>query len=94
VQLAAYRVVQEALTNALKHAGPVAVDVTVGSDDHGLLRVEVSNAPGRAAASVPGSNRGLSGLRERVAALGGTFTATARRDGGFVVTAGLPERPA
>ncbi|WEG10365.1 histidine kinase [Microbacterium horticulturae] len=94
VQLAAYRVVQEALTNVLKHAGPVDVDVVVGLDGHGELRVEVSSAPGWAAASVPGSNRGLAGMRERVDALGGTLAAVPRTDGGFVVTAGLPEPPA
>ena len=91
VQLAAYRVVQEALTNVLKHAGPVDVDVEVGPDEHGALRVEVSSGPGSAAATVPGSNRGLAGMRERVAALGGTLAAAPRADGGFVVTAGLPE---
>ncbi|WP_051191856.1 sensor histidine kinase [Microbacterium luticocti] len=94
VQLAGYRVVQEGLTNVLKHAGAVETDVSVRRELSGGLCVQVSSAPGRAAASVPGGNRGLAGLRERVAALGGTLEARPRPDGGFVITAGLPERPA
>ncbi len=90
VQLAVYRVVQEALTNVLKHAGPVEVEVTVGIGDGGILRVEVSSDPGRTGVAVPSGNRGLIGMRERVGALGGTFAASPRADGGFVVGAQFP----
>jgi signal transduction histidine kinase len=75
VELAAYRIVQESLTNALKHAtkGPVGVAVT--RDGH-LLRVRVTSPYGdRDAPRAPGSGAGLVGMRERVALLHGTFEA-------------------
>lgn len=75
VELAAYRIVQESLTNALKHAaaGPVAVRLAGGK---GLLSVEVTSGFGsRPGPRAPGSGAGLVGMRERVALLGGTLTA-------------------
>jgi signal transduction histidine kinase len=75
VELAAYRIVQESLTNALKHAskGPVGVAVT---RDGRLLRVRVTSPYGdRDAPRVPGSGAGLVGMRERTALLHGTFEA-------------------
>jgi signal transduction histidine kinase len=75
VELAAYRIVQESLTNALKHAAPGPVTVRVAAED-GHLRVTVTSAcaaaPGPRA---PGSRAGLIGMRERVALLRGTFEA-------------------
>ncbi|KOV53706.1 chitinase [Streptomyces sp. AS58] len=93
VELAAYRIVQESLTNALKHAGPGRVTVVLRRLD-GSLSIVVSSAYGdREQPSVPGSGAGLIGMRERTALLGGTFEAGARTgpDGGlWVVRATLP----
>lgn len=96
-ELVAHRVVQEALTNALKHAhgSPTAVGVRY---DEREITVEISTAgtgPEQARAgarprSPGGSGRGLIGLRERVDALGGEFAADRGADGGFVVLARIP----
>ncbi|MGW2675170.1 sensor histidine kinase [Streptomyces sp. NPDC001436] len=75
VELAAYRIVQESVTNALKHAaaGPVAVRL---AREDGLLTVAVDSPYGdRPGPRVPGSGAGLIGMRERTELLGGTFTA-------------------
>ncbi len=88
-KVVAYRVVQEALTNALKyaHGSRTAVRVRHGESE---IVVEVeTGAGGSSAASPGGSGRGLDGLRERVGALGGEFSA-GRRDGGFLVRARIP----
>jgi signal transduction histidine kinase len=93
VGLAAYRIVQEALTNALKHAGPA--HVTVGLDFTRGLRILVAD-DGRGAAArlsdsaVPGAGRGISGMAERAAAAGGTLLAGPRPGGGFQVNATIP----
>ncbi|UJP09215.1 histidine kinase [Microbacterium sp. KUDC0406] len=89
-QLACYRVVQEGLTNALKHSGQTETDVSIARERHDTVRVEVANGSGDAPTALHGSGRGLIGLRERVAALRGTLEAGPRPDGGFVVTAVLP----
>jgi signal transduction histidine kinase len=84
-----YRVVQEALTNALKyaHGSPTTVRIHYGARE---ITMEISTeGPGSRAASVGGSGRGLAGLRERVAVVGGEFSA-ARRENCFVVTARVP----
>ncbi|PVD00228.1 histidine kinase [Streptomyces sp. CS014] len=96
VELAAYRIVQESLTNALKHAAPGPVVVRLGQAGE-LLTVEVTSAFGsRAGPTAPGSGAGLVGMRERVALLGGTFGAGAEPDGDGVkiwrVRAELPVR--
>ncbi|SEQ89476.1 Histidine kinase [Lentzea xinjiangensis] len=84
----AYRVVQEALTNALKyaHGSPTNVHVRYGEKE---ITVEVGTEGVRPSAASGGSGRGLAGLRERVDVLGGEFTA-GQRDGGFVVRARIP----
>ncbi len=85
----AYRVVQEALTNALKHAygNQTSVHVRHGERE---ITVEIrTDGSGAHPASPSGSGRGLAGLRERVTLLGGEFSAV-RRDGGFVVRASIP----
>ncbi|MFD9543363.1 sensor histidine kinase [Streptomyces sp. NPDC060022] len=75
VELAAYRIVQESLTNALKHAAPGPVAVGLGSSGN-LLTVEVTSVFGsRPGPRAPGSGAGLVGMRERVALLGGTIEA-------------------
>jgi len=89
VELAAYRIVQEALTNARRHAPGCAVDVELGFGDQNL-RVRVrDNGPGVAQAA-PVAGHGLLGMRERAAAVGGVFQAGAALGGGFVVEATLP----
>jgi signal transduction histidine kinase len=91
VDLAAYRVVQEALTNVSKHAGPATATVTLtyGGD---ALSVEVSDDG--AGVPVDGSGHGLVGMRERVALYGGSLVAGPRPEGGFSVRATLPRGPA
>jgi signal transduction histidine kinase len=86
---AAYRIVQEALTNGSKHApgAPVCVTVERPADE---LVVRVVNGPGGPVAGAPGGGYGLVGLAERVRTLGGRLTAEPRLDGGFVVEAVLP----
>ncbi|MGC5539285.1 histidine kinase [Streptomyces griseus] len=82
VELAAYRIVQESLTNALKHAAPGPVVVRLGRTGE-QLTVEVTSVFGsRPGPTAPGSGAGLVGMRERVALLGGTITARAEPDGG------------
>lgn len=86
--LVAYRVVQEGLTNAVKHApgSPTAVRVRHRAGD---ITVEVGTE-GSPASALPGSGRGLAGLRERVHLLGGDFDAGPRPGGGFTVRARIP----
>ena len=91
VDLAAFRIVQEALTNVTRHAGPATatIQVAYGSGD---LTVQVDDdGRGRPAyGGAAGSGNGLRGMRERAAALGGELTAGPRPDGGFRVLARLP----
>ncbi|WP_031171903.1 sensor histidine kinase [Streptomyces durhamensis] len=89
VELAAYRIVQESLTNALKHAAPGPVGVTVRQAD-GTLHVEVTSPyrPGDTPRA-PGSGSGLTGMRERAGLLGGGFLA-GPENGVWAVRARLP----
>ncbi len=94
IELSAYRIMQEALTNALKHAGRAhaAVSVRYGSDS---LELEIADDGAGTPAdvldgAVPGGGHGLAGIRERVTLYGGKFDASARRDGGFAVRVLLP----
>jgi signal transduction histidine kinase len=90
VGLSAYRVVQEALTNVLKHAGSASARVCVRREDDAVV-VEV--ADDGAGVTGPGSARpghGLVGMRERVALLGGDLRAAPRPEGGFAIHARLP----
>ncbi|MFD3456215.1 sensor histidine kinase [Streptomyces sp. NPDC058691] len=92
VQLMAYRIVQEALTNTLKHAGPhTRAHVTVTVDGTWLrVRVEDSGPPDGAARSRPGeAGHGLAGMKERAALYGGTVTAGPVPGGGWTVTTDL-----
>lgn len=88
VEVAAYRLVQEALTNTVAHAGPCEVQVTLHYVP-GALGVEVAD-DGTANQGTSRGGYGLSGIRERVTALGGTVTAGPRPEGGFSVRATLP----
>lgn len=97
---AAYRVVQEALTNIHKHAASAAATVHLTGSPGVGLEVRVENlAPVRPAAPLPGAGSGLAGLRERVQVAGGSFEAGPTPSGGFLVLAWLPwqeaeQRPA
>ncbi|NUR73164.1 MAG: two-component sensor histidine kinase [Hamadaea sp.] len=87
--LAAYRIVQEALSNAARHAAGTQVHVTVQVHS-GLLDLLVRNEPGPEPATSGGSGHGLLGMRERALVLGGTLRAEPTADGGFEVAATLP----
>jgi signal transduction histidine kinase len=88
------RVIQEALTNVLKHAGPgTSGRVTVATCPAGGLRLRVVNGPAVAQRSVlPLSGHGLAGMRDRVDLLGGKLVAGPTPDGGWSVTVDLPGR--
>lgn len=93
VDLAAYRIVQEALTNILKHAGEPTTTTVVLRYAPTALAVEVANSAGRRdGTTVPDADQGagLRGMRERATVLGGTFHAGPDPEGGFVVRASLP----
>jgi signal transduction histidine kinase len=93
VELAAYRIVQEALTNARRHARGAAVDVELHYGDHDIgLRVR-DNGPGPVAVA-PGDGHGLTGMRERAASVGGRLRTGPAPGGGFLVEATLPGEPA
>ncbi|WP_461120600.1 sensor histidine kinase [Saccharothrix stipae] len=93
VELAAYRIVQEALTNARRHAPGAAVDVELHYTEEALrLRIR-DNGPGPPA-TTPAGGHGLTGMRERAAAVGGRLHTGPAGAGGFVVEACLPARAA
>jgi signal transduction histidine kinase len=86
----AYRIVQEALTNALKHTGSARTEVVIRYGEHELtLEVTDDGGPARTAAA-DGAGRGLLGMRERVAAYGGELEAGPRPGRGYAVRARLP----
>jgi signal transduction histidine kinase len=88
--LAAYRIVQESLTNTRKHAGPAAsAAVTLRYCEDALMLTITDDGRG-AAAVTDGAGHGLTGMRERVSVYGGTLTAGPRAGGGYEVTAVLP----
>ncbi|MFW6034180.1 MAG: sensor histidine kinase [bacterium] len=88
IDRAAYRIVQESLTNVLRHAGPEATATVHVGQGSGVLRVEVVDT-GRGAPG-PAEGHGITGMRERAEALGGTLEAGPRPSGGFAVRAELP----
>jgi two-component system sensor histidine kinase UhpB len=95
---AIYRVVQEALTNAVRHARPRRIDIAVTRSADGTIDVRIGDDGAGAAASpqaapmppAHGAGFGLAGMRERLAALGGTLTAARAAGGGWTVLARLP----
>jgi signal transduction histidine kinase len=88
VDLSAYRIVQEALTNALKHAGPARARVIVSYGHDGLGLEIADDGPGAATADDQG--HGLLGMRERVALHGGSLRSGAQPGGGYAVSVRLP----
>jgi signal transduction histidine kinase len=96
IDLTAYRIVQEALTNALKHAGSARASVTVSYEPNEVvLSIEDDGEGSREGFELgeAGGGHGLVGMRERAALYGGLVQAGRRRGGGFAVDARLPTRP-
>jgi signal transduction histidine kinase len=95
VQLAAYRIIQESLTNVARHAGPARVTVRVTYDDADVhVQIDDDGKAPSGRGSAIGTGSGISGMRERATALGGNLSAGFRHGGGFRVSARLPVRPA
>ncbi|MGC0333648.1 signal transduction histidine kinase [Streptomyces sp. SAI-170] len=90
--LAAFRIVQEALTNVVRHSGSRHARVRLDHGDRTTLRLCIDDDGPATGADAGGSGNGLAGMRERAAALGGTIEAGPRSDGGFRVLAVLPLR--
>ncbi|MFE9092995.1 histidine kinase [Streptomyces sp. NPDC007264] len=90
VELSAYRIVQEALSNALRHAPGSTVRVQLAHVPRGLQIRVVNSRPARPAPPSPGAGHGLLGMRERAAMLGGTLVTSRTPSGGFAVTCFLP----
>ncbi|MEU9916998.1 sensor histidine kinase [Streptomyces sp. NPDC051001] len=88
--LAAFRIVQEALTNVVRHSGSRHARVHLAHDEGTTLRLRIDDDGPATGADAGGSGNGLAGMRERAAALGGTIEAGPRPDGGFRVLAVLP----
>jgi signal transduction histidine kinase len=90
VDVSVYRIVQEALTNILKHAGRARADVTIGCADEAVT-IEITDDGTREPGDrVPAGGHGLAGMRERAAIFGGELHAGPRPGGGFAVHARLP----
>jgi signal transduction histidine kinase len=89
IDAAAYRVIQEALTNVLRHAGPTRALVRVSREDD-VVVVQVADRGHGTTRTAPDGGRGLRGMRARVESAGGSFTAGPRVGGGFQVVARLP----
>ncbi len=89
VDLSTYRIVQEALTNVLKHAGPNAKTEVRLNTDHRGVAIEVLDN-GHGVSILPGSGHGIAGMRERAQLLAGSFDVGPRPGGGFQVVAYLP----
>jgi signal transduction histidine kinase len=94
VDMAAYRIIQEALTNVIRHAGRATASLALSYADQELIIDVRNDADGHPPnnGSAGGAGYGLIGMRERAASLGGTFKAGPQPDGGFRVSATLPMR--
>jgi signal transduction histidine kinase len=91
VELSAYRIIQESLTNSVRHGGPgVSASVSVNYGEEALDVLVVDDGRGAAAAPGNGGGHGLVGMRERVAVLGGSLEAGAKPGGGYRVRASIP----
>lgn len=89
VDLSAYRIIQEALTNTIKHAGPAHAQVVVRHENH-AVDLEILDDGAGAISSTNGAGHGVIGMRERTALYGGQLEAGARSGGGYSVHARLP----
>jgi signal transduction histidine kinase len=87
IDLSAFRIIQEAVTNVVRHAGTDQCQVVIGQQD-GYLSIEVTDSG--CGGSAAGTGYGIAGMRERAALLGGGFSAGPRSGGGFRVAARLP----
>ncbi len=93
VELSAYRIIQEAITNIIKHAGPgPTVTISVGADRH-TLGVEITNTTDGSAPRLPRSGYGIAGMEERANLLGGTLDAGPVPPDRFRIVAHLPLEP-
>jgi signal transduction histidine kinase len=92
VDLTAYRIVQEALTNTLKHAGPARASVVIHYDPD-ALRLKITDDGQASPTTNDGSGHGLLGMRERVNLFGGQLEAGPGGDGGYSVSVRLPLEP-
>jgi len=90
IELSAFRVVQEALTNVLKHADASAAEVEIRQAAGRLELCVVDDGSSRAHDGDSGAGRGVAGMRERVQVLGGRFSAGPRPEGGFAIRASIP----
>ncbi|MGH3219988.1 MAG: sensor histidine kinase [Streptosporangiaceae bacterium] len=90
VDVSAYRIVQEALTNVLKHAGPACAEVTIGRTQDAVMIDITDDGAGNPQAAAPEGGLGLVSMRERVALFGGELRAGPEPGGGFAVRARLP----
>ena len=90
VDVSVYRIVQEALTNVLKHSGAARACVTIGCADRAVTIEITDDGTGEPGERAPAGGLGLAGMRERVAIFGGELCAGPRAGGGFAVRARLP----
>jgi signal transduction histidine kinase len=90
VDVSVYRIVQEALTNVLKHAGPARADVTIGCAEEAVTIEVIDDGTGERGHQAPSDGHGLAGMRERAAVFGGELTAGPRPGGGYAVRVRLP----
>jgi signal transduction histidine kinase len=86
----AYRLIQEALTNVLKHAGPCSTELTITTTPTSLVLSIVDSGVGTPTTPISGVGHGQLGMRERVAVWNGTLEAGQRPEGGYAVHAWLP----
>jgi signal transduction histidine kinase len=95
LHLAAYRIIQESLTNVARHAGQARVTVRVTYDDANVhIQIDDDGKAPSGVGFAVGTGSGITGMRERATALGGELSAGFRSGGGFRVSAHLPVRPA
>jgi signal transduction histidine kinase len=90
VDVSVYRIVQEALTNVLRHAGPARADVTIGCGQDAVTIEVTDDGTAQPGQGAPADGHGLAGMRERAAVFGGELAAGPRPGGGYAVRARLP----
>jgi signal transduction histidine kinase len=90
VDVSVYRIVQEALTNVLKHAGPARAGVTIGCEQDAVTIEVTDDGTAEPGPGAPADGHGLAGMRERAAVFGGELSAGPRPGGGYAVRARLP----